>query len=245
MSTTSTAGTSPVPPLPPIYSQSSLSNHHHGEIDGLEVVDVVFSGSSVFSGARIPTTDQLCGFVMRRGYPLPEHIASVERFDAPAGTVYRLRVRPTTTITEDHDDATATGSADADQSSGGDRPPADADRRVGNDDDGVRPRGAVEGGPDRPQMDLWGLTDPTAGGDEAGETARSSLAASALNDPEGTAYIALFVGAILIALMGFLGSGELSRSADPAPRSIYAPRAPTIHWDGPIGSTVLHSQRVP
>lgn len=69
---------------------SSLTNTHHGVIDGFEVVDVEFGDISVFRRRLCPTIPTLCVFVMRAGYPRPSEVKRVEQREEG---VYRLFIR--------------------------------------------------------------------------------------------------------------------------------------------------------
>lgn len=74
---------------------SDLGNRYRGERDGHEVVDVLFSRSSVFSKDRCPTIPSLCDFVMRAGFPKPGEVKSVTHIPGcgKEGDTYRLYIK--------------------------------------------------------------------------------------------------------------------------------------------------------
>jgi hypothetical protein len=76
--------------------RGDLSNEHWPEqIGPFRVVDVKFSRLSIFSrvGGRECGFLELCGFVMRDGWPLPHDVSHVVRYRLRNGSsVYRMYV---------------------------------------------------------------------------------------------------------------------------------------------------------
>lgn len=87
-----------------IDSKSNLSNEYLGrmtlDLDGKErsvvVVDIKFSPYSIFARfngyGHWPSTEQLCRFVMRKGWPEPDRVVATVRYELPGSVVYRLYV---------------------------------------------------------------------------------------------------------------------------------------------------------
>lgn len=80
-----------------------LSNEHLGVIGagvldrgGLRVVDVQFKSSSLFSRLNgfglWPQLGVMCGFVTRAGWPEPQNVRAIVRYETPSGAVYRMYV---------------------------------------------------------------------------------------------------------------------------------------------------------